>query len=120
MTKNNMNKKIEVRIPNWVFYFLAVFILIVAIGVGVYAYNPSSSGNPATMGHSLNEIAPPTPCTVGQYLQRAPTTLGWACASPTVPGSCVVPPAFDCVGSNKGLQWSASTGWNCVTFVTSP
>ncbi len=118
MSKNIMNKKIEVKIPNRVFYFLTAIILIIGVGVGVYAYNPSASGNPSVMGHSLNELAPPSGCQTGQILQRSPTTLGWNCVDlPSGSGGVTTP--VTCTGSNKGLQWTGSA-WSCATYVTSP
>ena len=105
--------KFVISVKTLVISGIALLVLL-AIGIGVYAYNPSSSGNPAAMGHSLNEIAPPTPCAVGQYLQRAPTTLGWACVDAPAGGV----PTVSCSGEDKALQWSVASGWTCATIPT--
>ena len=48
----------------WLYSFIAVGVLIL-LGVGVYAFG---GVQPNIMGHSTNEIAPPTGCGMGQVL----------------------------------------------------
>lgn len=40
-------------------YIFAIVFGILCLGVGVYAYNYSPS-NPSVMGHTMNELTPPT------------------------------------------------------------
>ena len=66
-----MVRKIQVSISNKSFYSLAVFGVLILLGIGVYAYG---SSNPAIHGHSINELTPPAGCAGGQV-------LGWSGAN---------------------------------------
>ncbi len=73
-----MKKKRGIKIyftNRWLYTFIVIGILI-AIGVGVYAYGTS---NPAVFGHSIGELAPPTGCASGQYLQYSGGV--WVCTN---------------------------------------
>ncbi len=85
-------------------------LVLLGVGIGVNAYNPSASANPAVMGHSLNEIAPPDGCQTGQTLQRAPINLGWNCVN--IPSGNSNPTTV-CSGENKVMQWNGN--WVCAT-----
>ena len=63
-------------------YTLIAIGILAIVGVGVYAYN--SGGPPSYFGHSIEEIAGPSGCVAGQYLQM--TVTGWTCANVTVTG----------------------------------
>ena len=73
------------------FLISAVFIFLVAVGFVI----ATNSGNPAVMGHSLNEIALPS-CSTGQVLKQ--TSTGWACGDDSVGSasslSCLVQTTF--------------------------
>lgn len=107
-----MDKKIEVNIPNRVFYSILFLIGLVFVVSGVYAYT-TGTAVPSVMGHTFNEIATPTGCSTGQYLVKTSTTAGWACATPTS-----YSPTVTCSGTNKGLQWTGSA-WVCATYTSS-
>ncbi len=99
-----MEKKIEVNIPNKVFYSLITIVALIIFGAGVYAYGTS---NPAVLGHTISEITPPTNC--NGYLKY--TSTGWSCGTPS--GTPIT-----CTGTNKGLQWTG-TSWYCATYSSS-
>ncbi len=74
---------IQINFTNrWLYTFITVFLLA-AVGVGVYAYGTST---PTTFGHSAGELAPPTGCASGQFLQY--TNSSWTCASPSSFPAC--------------------------------
>jgi len=57
----------------WLYIFIVLLVLVVG-GVMVYAYGTS---NPQIFGHSIGELAPPSPCIAGQFLEWNGAT--WTC-----------------------------------------
>lgn len=106
MIKNNMNKKIEVNIPNRIFYSVISLIVVILVLTGVYAFGGSS---PSVVGHSIGELQPPYQCT--SYL-KYDSSSGWTCSNP--PSST---PTITCTGANKGLQWNGAA-WSCATYTS--
>ncbi len=92
------NKKIEINIPNKIFYSFLFLIFVIVMGVEVYAYNQPP---PTYVGHTLNELMPS--CT-GWLRGTANTANSWGCTS--------VPPA--CEGGTKVLHYSGGV-WSCYT-----
>ncbi len=71
-------KTIQINLSNRLLYtIIAIGVLLIA-GVGVYALTPGTAPNP---GHLISELAPPTSCGNGEYLQFVDSTTGWACAA---------------------------------------
>jgi hypothetical protein len=79
---------------------IGVFISLLLIGVGVYAYGGTA---PATMGHSMGELMPS--CT-GIVSGTANTANSWSCISSSIP---------TCTGPEQGLTWTGSL-WQCKTL----
>jgi len=63
-----------------IYFVLAVFLLIV-IAVGVSAFTPGVAPNP---GHTLDNVAPPTPCVANSYLEF--DGVNWVCSTPSSSG----------------------------------
>jgi len=84
-----------------VYAVVAVFISLVLIGVGVYAFSASipSTSVPATMGHSMGELMPS--CT-GMLVGNGNV---WDC----------IPSPSACTGAEQGLTWTGSA-WFCQTL----
>jgi hypothetical protein len=81
---------IQIKFTNrWLYTFIVIGILAV-VSVGVYAYGTNS---PSTFGHSAGELAPPTGCASGQFMQwdgsafvcAVPSTLLTDCPSGYTP-----------------------------------
>src|SRR3989344_8976577 len=70
---------ISINLSNRVAYSLIAILMLAIVGVGVLAFGTNT---PSTFGHSLGEIAPPSPCTSGQVLSW--TGTAWACAVATL------------------------------------
>jgi len=85
--------------------FLIGVIAILILGIGVYAYN--TNYGPSVMGHSMNEVQPPTQC--NGYL-KYDSSNGWTCAP--FP-SASAPPVCD--GGDEVLRWTGSS-WVCGTI----
>lgn len=83
-----MKKDVKNRnnISNKLSYTLLSILVILLFGAGVYAYGTSS---PATFGHSIGELSPPSPCSNGQYLQWSQNnpTGYWVCKTPSTSSS---------------------------------
>ncbi len=76
MKKGKRTIKLQINFTNrWLYTFIAVFLLA-AVGVGVYAYGTNA---PTTFGHSIGELAPPTGCSAGQFLQYQ--NGSWICTT---------------------------------------
>jgi hypothetical protein len=67
---------INIHLTNRWLYTLIVLGILALAAIGVYAYGTS---NPSVFGHSAGELAPPSPCSSGQFLQYNGT--GWVCAT---------------------------------------
>ena len=80
-----------------VYAIFFIFISLVLIGIGVYAYGTNS---PSTMGHSMGEITPP--CS-GMLVASGGS---WTCISANIPS---------CSGS-AGITWTGSS-WQCKPLV---
>ena len=71
-----MVKRIQIDMPNKLFYaFVVVGLTILSVAV-VYGYGTS---NPVAFGHSIGEIAPPVGCLSGQVLGWDGS--GWQCVN---------------------------------------
>ena len=76
MKKRGKGLSIKINLTNrWLYSLIAIGILAI-IGVGVYALTPGIKPNP---GHLASEMAPPTPCSSGQFLKFDGTN--WVCSS---------------------------------------
>lgn len=84
------NKKRKIYLSNKLFYSLIVVLALLLIGVGVYAYNPTSPdtlGTPSVMGHTLSEIMPPYDCqNKGSYVKYSSGV--WTCGAPSTGLNC--------------------------------
>ncbi len=83
-----------------IYAIIGVFVSLLLIGVGVYAYGGVA---PATMGHTVGEFMPS--CT-GIVSGTANTANSWTCASANIPV---------CTGSTQGISWTGSL-WSCRSF----
>ncbi len=73
---------INIQLSNrWLYTFIIILILAI-IAVCVYAYD-SSPATPSVFGHSIDEMAPPSPCdaVLGQFLRWGGTN--WTCSNLT-------------------------------------
>ena len=66
---------INLNFNNRTIYTLVTFLFILIIGVSVYALTPGIAPNP---GHLIDNVAPPTGCNPGEYLQW--DGVNWGCA----------------------------------------
>ena len=71
-----MVKKKRPNLSNRAFYTLVTIGILVVLAAGIYALTPGVAPNP---GHLITEVAPPSGCSSGQFLQFNGTT--WNCAS---------------------------------------
>jgi len=76
--KRGRSLKINITLSNRWLYTLILIGILIAIGVGVYAYGTS---NPAVFGHSSGELAPPSPCATDQFLKW--NGASWVCGIPS-------------------------------------
>jgi len=96
-----MNKKIEVNISNKLLYSFLALVIVIILGIGVYAYGGTA---PATMGHTMGELMP--------------SCNGWLRGTSNDPNSwSCTPSPPSCTGTNQALHWSGSA-WSCVTIDT--
>jgi len=93
---------VKFRIQNKLMYTLLVILTIVVIAIGINAYG-TNPPNPSTMGHTFEELTPPTGCASNQVVQWTGTT--WACVTPS---SGDINGVNTAVGS--GLSGGASSG----------
>ena len=92
-------EKIEINIPNRVFYSFLFLISIILFGVGVYAYGGT---NPSVMGHSIGELAPPGGAGVMMF-----SSGSWVYTTN-------LPPT--CTGDSQTVRYdSATRTWGCGT-----
>ena len=70
---------IQINFTNRFLYTFVAFILLLIIGVGVFALTPGIAPNP---GHLIDNVAPPSPCSSGQVLQWDGS--GWTCTDQSV------------------------------------
>jgi len=110
MTRSKMNKRrvIKINLSNKLFYSLIAVFAVLILGIGVYAYGTS---NPSVMGHSMNEVQPPTQC--NGYL-KYDSSNGWTCEDVSVSDYT---PDITCDDNDEGLQWTGSS-WSCGTYST--
>lgn len=85
---------VKINFSNRVAYTFIVIGLIVAIAIGVTAYGGNA---PATMGHSSDELAPPSGCAAGQYLRLNTLPNSWTCAT-------INTGVYQCAGANQSLK----------------
>ena len=72
--KKRINFNIKVNFTNRFIYTFIAFILILIIGIIVFAQTPGVAPNP---GHLVNEFAPPAGCLTNQVLQW--DGANWVC-----------------------------------------
>jgi len=113
---------LNINFSNRWIYFLVTLGIFAIIAVGVHAYN-SNPANPAVMGHSMNEISPPSGCSSSTpYLKSDGTT--WSCGSVSIQSSSWTDPATSVnlqdngADSGLGIQSSAPAGANIVMTST--
>ena len=132
--------KIKFTLLDKLFYTFITFLIFLVLGVGVYATSltPGQAPNP---GHLITEIAPPSPCSAGQFLGWNGTLSSWFCAfapaslivsvSPSLgepvltpgttpnPGHIIteVAPPSSCL-NGQFLQFNSAT-WACASFASS-
>jgi len=69
---------IKINFTNRFLYTFVTFILILIIGIGVFALTPGIAPNP---GHLIGEFAPPVGCSTNQVLQW--DGANWVCTDPS-------------------------------------
>ena len=72
--KKGINFNIHIKFTNRFIYTFVAFILILIIGIGVFALTPGVAPSP---GHLIDEFAPPSNCVTNQVLQWDGTN--WVC-----------------------------------------
>jgi uncharacterized membrane protein len=72
MEKLKKENKVQIDFSNKLLYILIAVVMLVLIGVTVYASNPE------VFGHSVNEVGFPTNCQPGQFLIWNGNS--WACS----------------------------------------
>ncbi len=80
---------------------IGIFISLLLIGIGVYAYNQPP---PTYVGHTTGELMPSS-CT-GFISGVENTANSWSCISSSIP---------TCTGPEQGLTWTGSL-WQCKTL----
>jgi hypothetical protein len=76
MKKRGRKVSIKINLTNrWLYTLIAIFVFLIA-GIMVYALTPGVAPNP---GHLASEMAPPTPCSSGQFLKFDGTN--WICSA---------------------------------------
>jgi hypothetical protein len=73
-----MVKKIKHNSQNRILYAFIILGLLIGLGIGVYALAPGVAPNP---GHLITQVAPPDPCSTGQFIKWDGST--WVCANGT-------------------------------------
>ena len=68
------NKKSKKNISKRVLYALIAIGILAVAGIGVYALVPGTAPNP---GHTIDQLAPPSPCETGNSLKW--TGSSWSC-----------------------------------------
>jgi len=104
--KEKVVKKIELNIPNRVFYSILTLVVISLVSVGVYAYGTT---NPPVLGHTMGELHP----SCSGLVYSSGTDNSWNCI-PTPPS---------CTGTGKALQMSIGSGgyiWSCADVPSCP
>lgn len=66
----------RINFSNKFAYTIIVLVLLILVAIGINAYGGNT---PSVMGHSANELAPPTGCNANQFLRFTGTT--WDCAA---------------------------------------
>ena len=84
-----------------------MFGIIIIFGIGVYAYN-SGYNNPAVMGHSADELAPPADCVSGDFLQWSGSQ--WTCATVNISAGTT----FDLVNGQHSSSQCTGLGGTVV------
>ena len=99
--------KFNITMTNkWLYTLIAIVVLAIA-GIGVYAYN-SGYNNPAVMGHSADELAPPADCVSGDFLQWSGSQ--WACATVNISAGTT----FDLVNGQHSSSQCTGLGGTVV------
>lgn len=104
-------KKINFHLSNKLSYTLVAIVIVLIIGVGVYALTPGVAPNP---GHSISEVAPPSPCTANQNLQWSGTD--WVCTTIT-PSNISKGTQIFTTSSYCGLGGTLTTARTCSSAV---
>lgn len=72
---------IQINCSNRRIYTFIILGILAIISIGAWAYQPSGTANPVIMGHTFNELTPPSGCNQNEFLQWGGSTTGWKCAS---------------------------------------
>ncbi len=79
------NFKINIKLANNGLYILIIIGILILVGIGVYAYGTS---DPPVFGHTINEVAPPSPCSANQFLKFS--NASWICSDICPSGTHIV------------------------------
>ena len=86
----------KINFSNKFAYTIIVLVILILIAFGINAYG---GNNPSVMGHSVNELAPPASCAVGQFLQfNTASPNAWVCAYSLANASNA------CAGANLSIK----------------
>ena len=112
MKKRSKKISVNINFSNRWLYTLIFFGILVFTVIGITAYG-GKAGSPSIVGHTMNETAPPSPCSSGQYLQW--TITGWACSTVNANFTETDPRLPTC---SKGLTInSTGSSWTCTNMV---
>jgi len=112
MKKRGKGLSIKINLTNrWLYTLIAIGVLVIA-SVGIYALTPGIKPNP---GHLASEMAPPSPCSSGQFLKFDGTN--WVCGSDTDTDYCA---GGTCPGSLNVQGPLTASGGKIVVYQLSP
>ena len=119
--RGKYNFSINFSFSDRVFYSLIAILILVIIGVGVYALTPGTAPNP---GHLISETSPPSNCGINQLLQW--TGSDWICVTGfSGLSSCRVRMETSLVSSASAVGTTSTSGYSsgdieqCTSFITS-
>ncbi|MEK6899246.1 MAG: hypothetical protein AABW79_04075 [Nanoarchaeota archaeon] len=120
--------KIEVSIEKRYAFLIVGALLLISGAIFVYSLTPGTAPNP---GHTLDNVAPPSPCATGEFLSW--TGSAWDCVIPSatvtsvgelncaVPSggtsaSCTIPGVKTFCAITQINDLHCSTGFRCEVF----